>query len=274
MNTELAYKRQRPLSPGLKVPSNKPAKPHYLSTPEERLRLMDVIDTLEQVRTSEQFLACASGVMQQILPHRRLACGIGNISGGRVKPYHILLQDFPIEYLDGLRQPDGTIDSPLMQRWRSAQEPVLVELDNNFVGVALSYLARIKKYGFKNAAVHGLVDIQGDVTSFFCFTDILDRLNGRHAYILKLLVPHLHIALMRSTQRQSAPLSPQETLSPRQLDILRWIHKGKTNWEIARILGISNDTVKYHITQIHIKLHVANRTQAVSKALKLRIIEV
>jgi LuxR family transcriptional regulator, quorum-sensing system regulator CviR len=273
MNAEPVRNRRHPLSPGSMVASNKPAKPHYLSTPDERLRLMDVIDTLEQVRSSEQLLACASGVMQQIFPHRRLACGIGNISGGRVKPYHILLQDFPSEYIEGLRQPDGTIDSPLMRRWRSAQEPVLVELDNNIVGVALSYLARIKKYGFKNAAVHGLVDIQGAVTSFFCFTDIPERLNNRHAYILKLLVPHLHIALMRSTQQQPVPLNPQETLSARQLDILRWIHKGKTNWEIARILGISDDTVKYHITQIHIRLQVTNRTQAVSKALKLRIIE-
>jgi LuxR family transcriptional regulator, quorum-sensing system regulator CviR len=248
-------------------------KPPGLLGPGERLRLMDVIEALEEVKTSEQLIDCTRGVMQGVLPHQRLACGIGNISGGRVKPYHILLRDFPERYIDTLRQPDGTIDSPLMRRWRTKREPVLVELESNIVGIAISYLSRIRRYGFTNAAVHGMLDIQGDVTSFFCFANIPERLNCRHSYILKLLTPPLHVALTRAAQFRRASMTPQETLSERQLEILRWINKGKTNWEIAKILGVSDDTVKYHITQIHMRLKVTNRTQAVTKALRLRLID-
>lgn len=242
-------------------------------SPDERLHLIDVMDALEEVKTSEQLIDCTRTLMQEIFPHQRLACGIGDISAAGVKPHHILLHNFPAQYIEELRQPNGTIDSPLMRHWRAVQEPVLVELESNIVGIAISYLARIRKYGFKNAAVHGLVDVQGGVTSFFCFTDIPERLSPRHAYILKLLVPHLHVALTRSARFQPDSLKAREILSERQLSILRWIHKGKTNWEISKILGISNDTVKYHITQIHIRLQVGNRTQAVAKALRLRIIE-
>ena len=56
-------------------------------------------------------------------------------------------------------------------------------------------------------------------------------------------------------------------LSPRELTVLQWMKDGKTNWEIARILGLSERTVRFHVGGIFEKLDVTSRTQAVARAL-------
>ncbi len=56
-------------------------------------------------------------------------------------------------------------------------------------------------------------------------------------------------------------------LSPRELTVLHWMKEGKTNWEIARILGLSERTIRFHAGGIFEKLDVTSRTQAVARAL-------
>lgn len=56
-------------------------------------------------------------------------------------------------------------------------------------------------------------------------------------------------------------------LSPRELTVLLWMKEGKTNWEIARILELSERTVRFHVGSIFGKLDVTSRTQAVARAL-------
>lgn len=58
-------------------------------------------------------------------------------------------------------------------------------------------------------------------------------------------------------------------LSPREFEVLHWLKRGKTSWEIAQILGISERTVNYHINNILRKLDATNRSQAVSEAANL-----
>jgi len=54
-------------------------------------------------------------------------------------------------------------------------------------------------------------------------------------------------------------------LNRSEIEILRWVSLGKTNHEIASILGLSSTTVKNKIQGIIAKLNVSNRTHAVSK---------
>jgi DNA-binding CsgD family transcriptional regulator len=51
-------------------------------------------------------------------------------------------------------------------------------------------------------------------------------------------------------------------LTPRESDVLIWISKGKSNRDIAEILGLSPRTVNKHLEQIYAKLGVENRTGA------------
>jgi ATP/maltotriose-dependent transcriptional regulator MalT len=55
-------------------------------------------------------------------------------------------------------------------------------------------------------------------------------------------------------------------LTERELEILRLVAVGMSNKEIAEELVLAVNTVKWYISEIMSKLHVANRTQAVAHA--------
>jgi len=67
------------------------------------------------------------------------------------------------------------------------------------------------------------------------------------------------------TSTSSAPL---DTLSPRELEVLRIAATGRTNKEIARDLDISPRTVQVHLANIFSKLGVGSRTEAVLIGIK------
>ena len=62
-------------------------------------------------------------------------------------------------------------------------------------------------------------------------------------------------------------------LSPRQVDVIRLISKGKSNKQIAYELGLTEGTVKLHVTAILKLLKVYNRTGAVVEASKVGLID-
>ncbi len=65
---------------------------------------------------------------------------------------------------------------------------------------------------------------------------------------------------------------PAETLTPRETEVLELVAEGLPNKAIAAQLGISDQTVKFHVASICAKLGAANRTDAVRKALERGLI--
>jgi LuxR family transcriptional regulator, maltose regulon positive regulatory protein len=64
-----------------------------------------------------------------------------------------------------------------------------------------------------------------------------------------------------------------EPLSVRELDVLRLLSGGRSNAEIARDLFVEQSTVKTHLIHIYRKLGVSSRTQAISRARTLRLLD-
>jgi DNA-binding NarL/FixJ family response regulator len=65
----------------------------------------------------------------------------------------------------------------------------------------------------------------------------------------------------------TAPARPVETdavaaLTKREVEILRLVAEGHSNSQLARILWVTEQTVKFHLSNIYRKLDVANRTEA------------
>ena len=58
--------------------------------------------------------------------------------------------------------------------------------------------------------------------------------------------------------------SPDRLLTLREREVLEWLARGKSNSEIAQILGITTATVGKHLEHIYPKLGVENRTAAAS----------
>jgi DNA-binding response OmpR family regulator len=67
--------------------------------------------------------------------------------------------------------------------------------------------------------------------------------------------------------------SGEVRLSDREIETLTWAARGKTSAEIAQIVGTTKRTVDFHIDNARSKLGVANRTEAVMKAARDRLIE-
>ena len=63
-----------------------------------------------------------------------------------------------------------------------------------------------------------------------------------------------------------------ETLTPREIQVLELLAEGLPNKAIARRLGISDQTVKFHVSSISGKLGAANRTDAVRRAVRRGLI--
>ena len=75
--------------------------------------------------------------------------------------------------------------------------------------------------------------------------------------------------LREMQQRQHLPLND---LSPRELDVLTRIARGRSNHEIAQELVISEPTVRTHVANILSKLHLSDRTQAAIYALQQHLV--
>lgn len=70
------------------------------------------------------------------------------------------------------------------------------------------------------------------------------------------------LLLLEETQEQTMPSLDQYQLTPRELEVLNWVAKGKTNRDIAEILGMSPRTVNKHLEHIFVKLGVETRAAA------------
>jgi DNA-binding NarL/FixJ family response regulator len=83
------------------------------------------------------------------------------------------------------------------------------------------------------------------------------------------LSPKAAERLMREVR---APESP-ETLTDREVEVLRLLAEGQSNKEIARSLTIGEKTVKTHVSNILAKLGVVSRTQAALYAARIGLVE-
>ena len=107
--------------------------------------------------------------------------------------------------------------------------------------------------------------------------------NGATGAITKLLPKEELLAAIRNVAAGMRIASPEieqtlneesetPTLTPRQLEILRSLARGLTNDDIAHEFGLSKAGVKFHLRTIFRKLNVANRTEAVSLALRKQLL--
>ncbi len=131
-------------------------------------------------------------------------------------------------------------------------------------------------------------------TRFIVLTSMLDTVQvkraidaGASGYLLKNASAQELITVIRTARAGTRLFAPEVTdaliaasrqdplgadLTPRELELLRLMARGLNNQEIAAEVSIAVPTVKFHITNILAKLQVENRTEAVLKALKHRLV--
>ena len=140
--------------------------------------------------------------------------------------------------------------------------------------------------------VDAMVDILGEfpearvimLTMFDGDAEIQRALkSGARAYLLKSMptkdliqtIRHVHAGKKHIPAQIAAHLAEylgEETLTAREMEVLKYVAKGKRNREIGEKLFITEETVKVHMKHILDKLYAVDRTQAVAIALRRGII--
>lgn len=243
----------------------------------ERCEFLEVVGSSLDIGNQEEFFKWTQTDLQRIFPHGKLVCGVGRLGKHGVHIRHVMGCNFPDEYIQALQRPDGLTSSPIIIKWMKERQPILFEPDyEEILKVAPpGWLDNFHRFELVNLAAHGVCDVDSHTASYFSFSSMPGRLNQHHSCLLKLLVPYLHVALARVV---SAPhfnkkrTSIQMKLSQREMEVLQWMSGGKSNWEIAQVIGLSESTVKNHVHRILGKLHASTRAQAVAKAINVKLI--
>ena len=95
--------------------------------------------------------------------------------------------------------------------------------------------------------------------------ELLDAIRAVHAG---------HKRIPPDVAAQLAQHATDESLSPREIEVLRLVAAGNANKQIAALLSITEETVKGHLKNILAKLGANDRTHAVTIGLKRGIIEI
>lgn len=103
-------------------------------------------------------------------------------------------------------------------------------------------------------------------------TDLMDGIREAH-FGGAPITPSIAVKVLAMFRKQAAPVKNEEiNLSERESEILLHLTKGLSYKLIADACNISIDTVRFHIKNIYEKLHVHSMTEAVSKAIKDKLV--
>ncbi len=95
------------------------------------------------------------------------------------------------------------------------------------------------------------------------------------AIAFNLIVLHpdaVELLSLKESMREKVTLTPIQTLTPREIEVLEMLGSGLGNKAIAKRLHISDHTVKFHVSSIFQKLGVSSRTEAVTVGVRLGLI--
>lgn len=231
--------------------------------------LWNVTNLCAEVRTESDLITILHGPMKTLLPHGCSAFGLCRPSTDTV--VRVLNIDFPSGFVDRVAQTGSTMSSPVAALWKQQRRVIhFAPGASAHEGAHEDWLSLFRYHGLRSITAHGAVDEERDLSSYFAFGDMRRDLSERDRTLIGILVPHLHNAFLACAKSRPVPAhagAGQTTpLSEREIEVLRWVQAGKTNYETGQILGISVFTVKNHLQRIFSKLNATNRAHAISKA--------
>ena len=258
------------------------------------------LDAALQVHERHQFFGWTQGTLQSIIEHELLICALQNQEFGA--PFVDSFSALPLDTatISEMFREDVGLPAHLIRSWQANRcRAVIYDIGNiqsntqsntpaNTHGIELRpganeafsagpLVRELVSIGATQLIVHGTHNAAGKLASLFVFCCKGPAVSRRKTYLAELLVPFLHSAWMRTqvdwqAGRQETTPAAANLLTAREREILGWVYQGKSNIEIGIILNISPLTVKNHVQKILRRLNVLNRTQAVGKALALRIL--
>lgn len=211
--------------------------------------------------------------LSSLVPTDGIAAVVGHTDeSGEVKRSHIVNISYPERWIAMYEERNYLAVDPIVQRhfsnfmiqkWSDASSIV----QSN---AAYGFWEEARRFNLDRGLTVGLPDTKNMRASLFSFAGRHLEQEVRHLQVMNYILPHLHEAFLRSSfgRAQASVL-----LTERELEVLKWVKEGKTNWEISCILAVSERTVKFHLQNVSSKLGAHGRTHIVAVALSRGIIE-
>jgi transcriptional regulator EpsA len=233
------------------------------------------VEKAHHIQTEESFATWCSNDLRKFLPFGIMVCAVGRLFGDMIVVDELQGIDYPEEFMRQLSQRLALSERWALQRWLSLREPQLINESNCATLLSSLEQEEFKTFDLKQIAAHGMIAPNGLQASYFSFSRLKEDMNDITALKLRMVIPHLHqvrtqIAWNELQKSNGSHFASQ--LTPRELEVLHWILKGKTNPQIAALLERSAQTVKHQVASVLGKLNASNRAQAATRALELGIV--
>jgi transcriptional regulator EpsA len=237
---------------------------------EECGHLARILLAARRVRLRHHFFSWVHGPVQSLIPHEILLCGVTDESGYLLHERFTACRYFKDSHYQRAIHPVDGMVSQLAEEWHVHGEPRLIPAHQEDGD---GWHARLTDLELKNVAFHGMGWINGQIKGYASFSRVRVPFDARLALYVDILLPQLLATLARvlanEARTQSPSKRPSGLITLREVEVLTWVRDGKTNDEIADILGLSMLTVKNHLRHAMKKLVVRTRGQAVAKAIAL-----
>ncbi len=181
-----------------------------------------------------------------------------------------LISDYPTAWTDHYLKNHYERSDPVIIQALSQPEPF-----EWGIGIQSTTPAKRQQNLFEEAAYFGIrygftVPIHDNHGAVAAMTFAADQQRQRfersiseHARVLQLMAMYFHASARRRMDGQGT--IDGVSLSPRELECLKWAAQGKSAWEIGRILGISRHTSVTYLENAKAKLGVRTVVQAVAR---------
>lgn len=226
----------------------------------------ELLAAAASVHSVDDFKQWSREWLRPLLPHASLLCGLGHLHAGGVSLDYLLAVDYPIGHIEAIRNRVGAIDTPILRRWLAVREPLLFDAQNPWPDIPAQWLASFRHHDLRNIAVHAVADVERCVGTYHSFYRIPGTPDEHYLAVLRDLTPLLHQVVCRVIDNLGTKnrfTNVLAALSKREREVLGWLVLGKTNGEIARLVDLSENTVKHHLTRSFGKFQVENRTQLI-----------
>lgn len=257
-----------------------PAADAHPLTAGEGEKLLHIVGEISQIkRHYELFQLLQSEEIQHFIPHQVLISSWGTFCGSKPALDVIsAIQGVRTGQLNGCGSSIEQLLKNLFERWvAGGRRPILLEnttvdpITNSACSCALHAAMR----RMRSVMVHGFRSERDNLDSLYVALNPVSVKTGPNPERLFFLAESI-IAQVDMAFNKVAALKPAahaagghflkpDSLSAREQEIIKWMTAGKTNAEIAGVLGISAFTVKNHAQRIFRKLGATNRTEAVAK---------
>lgn len=234
----------------------------HLIEPDLRLWLAAVTHLPQSLN---EFLPWAEGPLKKFFPYRGLVLCHGELVAGQLKVTRMLATGHEEAYLQQIATTFELEHRGSLKWWFATRQPFYIDPVSPSPHTSAFELEEIEKFGLRNVAGHGVLNLKANGGTYFGFSGVKEPLSEWHLEALRLMVPVLNDQLLThlaDSQHESHVALAR--LTKRQTEIVRHLVAGLNDKAIARAMGITEKTVRNQLVDAYKSLGVHKRTELIS----------